>query len=242
MTIKIKKVLLFVTLFALLLSLNVNAQELFSVEVPSEFYTKSESPKKVAEILNIKDSELYNYCAENNVAYFAVNGNNTKQIKITVNENEFSKKIINFANLTDEEILGLTQEIVGIENVVGDIVDLNGQKFLKVEFSSKDSGGEYILTQYITTCQKQNVIISFYTNSNLDSDFTREIFQTITSPMFIQNGLATLKAFSVAIPFVTIAFVLICVALVGSIIIDVIQQKKRAEEDEEDFEESPKNE
>ena len=182
------------------------------------------------------------YCAENNVFYLAVNEDNTKQVKITVNENEFSNGVINLSNLSDDKILRLAEEISGVDNINGDVVNLRGQKFLKIELASNDSGGEYILTQYITACEKKSVIISFYTDSSFDTEYVREIFDSINSPMFIIQESATLKAFSAAIPWVTIAFVLICVALGGSIIIDIKQQKNRQdEEDDEDFEETPDN-
>ena len=236
-----KKIILTLLTFALFLNITVCAEELFSLSLPNEFYTKPNSPKKVSEILGVSESDLNNYCIENNVYYLAVNKKNTKQIKITVNETAFSSSIINLSNLTDDKILGLTSEISGIDNINGDVVNIRGQKFLKVEFSAKDSGGEYILTQYITACDKKSVIISFYTDNSLDTEYASEIMDSISCPMFIAETNATLKAFSAAIPLATIAFILICIGLIGSIIIDLKQQRNALEDEEDEDSEEEHN-
>ena len=227
--------LLTITLF---FNITVNAQTSFSLELPKEFYNQTDSKKEVSNILGVSESDLDKYLTENNVFYLAVNKDNSKQIKITVNENEFSNSVVNLSNLSDDKILSLREEISGIENLNGDVINLKGQKFLKIELSSNDSGGEYILTQYITACDRKSVIISFYTDSSLDTDYILETFESISSPMFIREENATIKAFSAAIPWVTIAFILICVALGGSIIID-IKQQRNADDEEEDYEENP---
>lgn len=237
---KIERIVLTIFTLILFFNISVNAETSFSMELPKDFYTKEDSKEEVSNILGISENDLEKYLTENNVFYLAVNKDNTKQIKITVNENEFSNSVINLSNLSDDKILGLCEEISGIDNVNGEIVNLKGQKFLKIELSSNDSGGEYIITQFITACDRKNVVISFYTAGSLDTEYIFETFDSITYPLFIREENATMKAFSAAIPWVTIAFILICVALGGSIIIDIKQQRNADDdEEEENFEENP---
>ena len=113
-------------------------------------YTAGGDNGKIAAALNIDSEELSSYISENNVEYFAVNKENTVQIKLTVNITEFSSSVSNLSNLSDGNIESLLPEITGIDGIRGEVLDKNGQKFAKIQLSSNDSGGDYSVTEYIT--------------------------------------------------------------------------------------------
>ena len=99
-------------------------------------YTAGGDNGKIAAALNIDSEELSSYISENNVEYFAVNKENTVQIKLTVNITEFSSSVSNLSNLSDGNIESLLPEITGIDGIRGEVLDKNGQKFAKIQLSS----------------------------------------------------------------------------------------------------------
>lgn len=236
MILNIKKIILIA--FVLIFCLNVTAfaQSSISFSLPGGFYSYSEAPKKVAEILKTTENELNSYCLDNSILYLAVDASNNRQIKVTVNDNSFSNSVINISNLTDDKIKSLAKEITGLKDVKGEVVKLDGQKFLKVQLESEDSGGKYILTQYITTASKQNITISFTNGYDTDTDYVEEIFGSVKSPLFSDSTDDSDKTsvMLIVIPIAAIAFLLICIGLGVSVILDI---RKNKEDDEEDSEE-----
>lgn len=150
--------------------------EVYSTETPSE---------KAAETVGMKTDELANYCTENGIVYFAVNSDNTRQIRISVNETPFSQSVVNLSNLSDDKILSLMSDITGNDEIRGDIVAGNGQKFVKTQVSASDSGGGYTVIQYITVAAKRTYVLSFYTESGVDTDYAEELFKTYRSEDFV---------------------------------------------------------
>jgi hypothetical protein len=161
--------------------------------------------------------------------YLAVNSGNTKQIRIRTEITEFSNSIGNISNLSDDNITALISDIVGIEDVNGDIIEKDGQKFIKIQLRSTDSGGEYILTQYFTVASKQNFVLSFYTDINEDTEYIEKTFESYTSPYFnsiTQNNKS--NSMSYIILGAAILFLVICVVVTITIVLDL----KKKNEDE----------
>ena len=234
----IKKLFLIITVLVLSFGITVSAEEPVSLNLPNEFFIHSKNPQKVADIFNMDATSLTDYCVNNNIMFLAVDSKNTKQIRITVSENEFSNKISNISNMSDDKITYLAPDITGIPDVKGEAVNLNGQKFLLVQTKSKDSGGEYILTQYITVAEKQNVVLSFYNSASTDTDYTEEVFKSFTSPMFINNKPeAKINIMLILVPIAFIVFLIACVGLAVSVLLDIKKHKEKYEEMEE-YEES----
>lgn len=225
-----KKLILIFTLITFCFNISVSADDTVSLSVPKEFYVHSENPEKLSEILGMSVDELNSYCESNSIFYLAVNGNNSKQIRVTTGENDFSNGVVNLSNLTDDKIISLAPDIVGIEGIRGDVVKLDGQKFLKVEMKSSDSGGDYILTQYITVAHRQNIVLSFYSSD--DTDYIDSVFESFTSPLFITEKTDNNSMLSIVVPVATVAFLIICVGLALSIIIELKIQKSKAQNDE----------
>ena len=225
-----KKLILIFSLIVFCFNITVSADDTVSLSVPKEFYVYSENPEKLSEILGMTVDELNSYCESNSIFYLAANGDNSKQIRVATGENDFSNGIVNLSNLTDDKIISLAPDIAGIEGIRGDVVSLSGQKFLKLEMKSTDSGGDYILTQYITVAHRQNIVLSFYSRD--DTDYIDLVFESFTSDLFITEKTDNNSLLSIVIPVATVAFLIICVGLALSIIIELKIQKSKAQNDE----------
>lgn len=158
--------------------IKINAGKEFTV------LSSGKNEKELASILGITENELIGYCRENSIEYLAVNRDNTKQIRLSVNQTEFSSAVINFSNLSDENIAAVVPDIVGVSNVKCETADKNGQKFAKVRLSSSDSGGDYTVSQYITAANKKLFILSVCTAADKDADYADEIFEGFDSEDF----------------------------------------------------------
>ncbi len=208
----LKKLLIAVTALAVMLVSVVSA-----LEIGDDFYLYGRDNKKLAAALSMSEAEVTAYCKENSITLLAVNADNTKQIRETTRETEFSKTVNNLAVLSDSEIADLTYQLCGIENVKGRVIEKDAYKYLKIEVKSKDSGGEYILTQYITVRGGKSVVLSFYTSGKKDTSYTEDIFNS----QFI-NTSATKGWLTAALA----VLLLICAALSLMIVRDLKAPKR----------------
>lgn len=196
------------SVFAYGTGIKINAGKEFTV------LSSGKNEKELASILGITENELIGYCRENSIEYLAVNRDNTKQIRLSVNQTEFSSAVINFSNLSDENIAAVVPDIVGVSNVKCETADKNGQKFAKVCMSSSDSGGEYTVCQYITAANKKLFILSVCTAADKDADYADEIFEGFDSGDFnhtksTKNGYNGIIVGAIVILVVVCAFVTI---------------------------------
>ena len=169
----LKKLLISVLIIALMLMTVVSA-----LEIGDDFYLYGRDNQKLCEALSMTDTEIANYCKENYITALAVNKDNTKQIREITRGTEFSKTVKNLAVLKNDEILNLTYQLCGIENAKGKVIEKDAYKYLKIEVKGKDSGGEYILTQYITVKNSKIVTLSFYTSNGKDTSYADKIFNS----------------------------------------------------------------
>ena len=186
----------------------------FSVCAESEddFYVHGEANTYVSEILGLSEDQLNNYVADNNITYLAVNKNNTKQIRKTEISDAFSKKIVSFLALNDNEILELAEELTGFEDINGTVFEKGDKRFLKVSVKTTDSGGEYYLTQYITVANSKKEILSFYTASGESTDYIEEFlnshYQSTKPNTFLKVlsviGIVLFSLFAAVVVFVII--------------------------------------
>lgn len=188
--------------------IKINAGKEFTV------LSSGKNEKELAKILGITEDELIGYCRENSIEYLAVNRDNTKQIRLSVKQTEFSSAVINFSNLSDENIAAVVPDIVGVSNVKCETADKNGQKFAKVRLSSSDSGGDYTVSQYITAANKKLFILSVCTAADKDADYADEIFEGFDSGDFnhtksTKNGYNGIIVGAIVILAVVCAFVTI---------------------------------
>lgn len=206
-----------------------------SIEPEGSFYIYGEQTDKVAETLGMEKSVLKDNLNQNNVLYFAVNADNTKQIKVTSVTTDFSNSVINISGLSNDSITALIPDITGIENAKGEVILKGGQKFVKTQFKTKDSGGEYILTEYFTVANRLNIVLSFYTEVSADTDYIEKTFESFSSPLFI-----TVKEETGYIGYIVlvaaVVFGIACVVIIYTIIRDIKKEKAETDLSEETLE------
>lgn len=149
-----------------------------ALEIGDEFYLYGRDNEKLSEVISMTEAEIGDYCKQNSITLLAVNKDNTRQIRQIKKETEFSKEVKSLSVLSDGEILKLTADLSGFENVKGEIIKKDALKYLKIQVKSKDSGGEYTLIQYITVKDGKTITLSFYTTADESTDYVEKIFNS----------------------------------------------------------------
>ena len=147
---------------------------------------------------------------------------------------EFSKSIINISKLSDGKIRSLLPDIIGIENAEGEIIERDGQKFIKTRFKTKDSGGDFVLTQYITVADKKNIVLSFYTalDQNEDYIYIEKTFDSFSSLYWEKTQENSMSTALILVSTATIVFGIICILTIVTLIIDLVKQRQEATDTE----------
>ena len=178
------------------------------------------------------EAQLEGYCTENGIIYFAANSDNTKQIRISVGESEFSGSVINLSNLSDDKITALMPDITGSREIRGDIVEKEGQKFVKTQISTSDSGGEYTVIQYITVAAKRDYVLSFYTAGSEDTDYTETLFKTYKSDDF-NSKISEKNSYGYIILGAVILLCLVSAYIIFTLIRDIKNEGNKSENNDE---------
>ena len=182
------------------------------ITAPEKFYSyeSGKSSAETAKILGMTDTELESYCAENGIKFMAVNNDNSKQIRLAVAESSFSASIGNLTNLTEDKITALIPDITGAKR--GEIIDKDGQSFIKTAESASDSGGGFTVISYFTVAAKKDYVLSFYTSSGTDTKYAEEVFKSYWSEDFYMQK-------SEKSPFGYVIFAAIVLLAAGSVYI-----------------------
>lgn len=182
------------------------------ITAPEKFYSyeSGKSSAETAKILGMTDTELESYCAENGIKFIAVNNDNSKQIRLAVAESSFSASIGNLTNLTEDKITALIPDITGVKR--GEIIDKDGQSFIKTAESASDSGGGFTVISYFTVAAKKDYVLSFYTSSGTDTKYAEEVFKSYWSEDFYMQK-------SEKSPFEYVIFAAIVLLAAGSVYI-----------------------
>lgn len=227
-----------VLLAALLLALPVYAaDESISISVGTEFteYRPGENGAATAELLHMSETALASYCEENHIIYLAVNGDNSRQIRVSVAETAFSVNVGDLSALDDEKINALLPELSGRADIRGKIEESGGQKFVKTEVSTSDSGGDYTVTQLMTVFGKKEYTLSFYTTGD-STAYTEKIFESFAENF--QKNAPEKKNYRFVI---LAAIVLLCVGA-GYIVFTLVRDIKNERAAEQDSPDGPESE
>lgn len=207
-----------------------------SIKPEGDFYIYGEQTDELAEALGMEKSALQEYLNQNGVVYLAVNKDNTKQIKVTSVTTDFSNSVINISGLSNDSITALIPDITGVEDAKGEVIDKDGQKFVKTQFKTKDSGGEYILTQYFTVANRMSIVLSFSTAATADTDYIEKTFESFSSPLFITAEEENTSPIGFIVLVAAIIFGIACIVIIFTIIRDVRKEKSEAVTQEENEE------
>ena len=224
-----KRFLLLCVILCIALGSTVYASQFFQIKVSDEFLVLGKDDEKLANALGISKAEIKEYCGEN-MLYLAVNKENSKQIRLTVAQNDFTNSVINISNFSNDKISKLVPQITGIDGVRGEIVEKNGQKFIKTEMRSNDSGGEFILTEYITVADKRSFVLSFYTDIGVNRDYIEKTFENYNCDYFYnqsttEEGTKKLDVLGLIVPALTIVFGVVAAVVSVSVIYELRKRK-----------------
>lgn len=180
-----KILLCFLVALLVLGSLFVSAEDYgaFSINLPNgyKYALKSEKKSELADIVGVSENELESYFDKGKLELLAVNGDNTSQIKLSVLEDDFSKKIVSFNNLTDDRILLLANSFFSgsYEDVTENakVIKKQNSKYLKYSERLNDSGGEYTVTQFITVYDGKTYRFSVSYTEKQGNDFGDKVFK-----------------------------------------------------------------
>ena len=228
---QLKRFIIYIALLSVIFSVGVCAESMVSINTNNTFSVFSEDSDVLSKILGMNKSDIKAYCEQNNIVYLAADNDNSRQIRISVYTNDFSNSVINISGLTDDKISALAGDIAGKEGIRGEVVNKNGQKFLKTQLSLNDSGGDYILTQYFTVADRQNMVLSFYNSVNVDMDYIDPIFESYASPLFMNEIPQESKILYYVIP-VAMGVLLIASLILGVSVYKDLKSAKEVEYDE----------
>lgn len=225
---KLKIKVFFAVLLVVMVLVPVNAMANASVKmknIDEEFYifTEVKDKEKVSKIIGESQEELKNYCANNGIVYLAVNDDNSKQIRISRTKSNFSEKIGNLSFLTNDEIKDI---------FMGDIknsskyrfAEKNSQKFIVLENIYSDSGGKFVLTQYITVANENLYTLSFYTAEGVDTGYIENVFSNYGCDSFLNFNSNSNSGYTFLI--VTALLALLALWIVYTIIRDLLRGEK----------------
>lgn len=153
------------------------AEESFTIKPGKEFAVYGEDGE-VPERLGMTEEEIKGYLKDNDIVYLAVDEKNERQIRLSVSETGFSKSVGHLSGLSDEKIRALMPELIGAEQ--GEILKKGEQKFIRQQLRLSDSGGEYLLTRYITVEAQKYYVLTFYTQAGVKTDYIETVFSSFS--------------------------------------------------------------
>ena len=146
---------------------------------PSDNFTfakQGDDLTQIAKKLNMTTDDLNKYFSDNKLIYLAVSDDVKSQIKISVTEDEFSKKVNDISLLDDNALNNFAKSLSSDSSIVTN----NDRKFVLVNDTHKDSGGIYTVTQYITICDGKTFYFIGYNDGKDISKEITSVFKTFT--------------------------------------------------------------
>ncbi len=233
-----KRFLLLALSLCCVFNITVNASNYFSVKTDDEFLVYGKDDEKLASVLGVSVTELKEECGEN-VIFLAANKDNSKQIRLTVAQNDFTNSVVNISSFSNDKISQLVPQITEIDDLRGEIVNKNGQKFIKTELRTSDSGGEFILTEYITVADRRSFVLSFYTDLNVNRDYIKKTFEGYNCDYFVNEKVEN-EGENISekiVPALTIVFGIVTVVIGSTVVFDLVMKKRLKVEEETEKEE-----
>lgn len=196
---------------------------------PSDNFTfakQGDDLTQIAKKLNMTTDDLNKYFSDNKLIYLAVSDDVKSQIKISVTEDEFSKKV-NDISLLDDNVLNNFAKSLSSDS---SIVTNNDRKFVLVNDTHKDSGGIYTVTQYITICDGKTFYFIGYNDGKDISKEITSVFKTFTLNQQQSNS-ADNNVFSIVIIIGIVVFSMVAIIMVIGIIRLKIKDYKESKDE-----------
>ena len=210
-------------------NMNVSALGYEYSITPSDNFTfakQGDDLTKIAKKLNMTTDDLNKYFSDNKLIYLAVSDDVKSQIKISVTEDEFSKKVNDISLLDDNALNNFAKSLSSDSSIVTN----NDRKFVLVNDTHKDSGGIYTVTQYITICDGKTFYFIGYNDGKDISKEMTSVFKTFTLNQQ-QSGSADNNVFSIVIIIGIVVFGLVAIIMVIGIIRLKIKDYKESKDE-----------
>ena len=235
---KLKKLLVSL-LIIILISVNASAlsieEHYLDLEIGDEYtvLTPDNLKKNQDFIKSLGHSltSMQTFFKDNGVLLFAANEDNSKQIKLTYNQTDFSRQIGSLRTLSDEKIEEISGRILGEE--VKDKYSLfepedHNMKMYCVASKGLDNGGIYTTMQYFTIINGGIYNLS-YSESSADAKAVSETAQELVLKLQIvdKDTAPTAKDFGDTVTLILIAvLILAAVAVAVYIIVTFVKDAK----------------
>ena len=196
---------------------------------PSDNFTfakQGDDLTKIAKKLNMTTDDLNKYFSDNKLIYLAVSDDVKSQIKISVTEDEFSKKVNDISLLDDNALNNFAKSLSSDSSIVTN----NDRKFVLVNDTHKDSGGIYTVTQYITICDGKTFYFIGYNDGKDISKEISSVFKTFTLNQQ-QSDSADNNVFSIVIIIGIVVFGMVAIIMVIGIIRLKIKDYKESKDE-----------
>ena len=196
---------------------------------PSDNFTfakQGDDLTQIAKKLNMTTDDLNKYFSDNKLIYLAVSDDVKSQIKISVTEDEFSKKVNDISILDDNVLNNFAKSLSSDSSIVTN----NDRKFVLVNDTHKDSGGIYTVTQYITICDGKTFYFIGYNDGKDISKEITSVFKTFTLNQQ-QSDSADNNVFSIVIIIGIVVFSMVAIIMVIGIIRLKIKDYKESKDE-----------
>lgn len=223
------RILTVIIVLLTILNMNVSALGYEYSITPSDNFTfakQGDDLTKIAKKLNMTTDDLNKYFSDNKLIYLAVSDDVKSQIKISVTEDEFSKKVNDISLLDDNALNNFAKSLSSDSSIVTN----NDRKFVLVNDTHKDSGGIYTVTQYITICDGKTFYFIGYNDGKDISKEITSVFKTFTLNQQ-QSGSADNNVFSIVIIIGIVVFGLVAIIMVIGIIRLKIKDYKESKDE-----------
>lgn len=223
------RILTVIIVLLTILNMNVSALGYEYSITPSDNFTfakQGDDLTKIAKKLNMTTDDLNKYFSDNKLIYLAVSDDVKSQIKISVTEDEFSKKVNDISLLDDNALNNFAKSLSSDSSIVTN----NDRKFVLVNDTHKDSGGIYTVTQYITICDGKTFYFIGYNDGKDISKEISSVFKTFTLNQQ-QSGSADNNVFSIVIIIGIVVFGLVAIIMVIGIIRLKIKDYKESKDE-----------
>lgn len=223
------RILTVIIVLLTILNMNVSALGYEYSITPSDNFTfakQGDDLTKIAKKLNMTTDDLNKYFSDNKLIYLAVSDDVKSQIKISVTEDEFSKKVNDISLLDDNALNNFAKSLSSDSSIVTN----NDRKFVLVNDTHKDSGGIYTVTQYITICDGKTFYFIGYNDGKDISKEISSVFKTFTLNQQ-QSGSADNNVFSIVIIIGIVVFGMVAIIMVIGIIRLKIKDYKESKDE-----------
>lgn len=208
------RILIAIIVLMSLFSLTVNAANYeYSISLDDTFISAKHNDDltQITKKLNTTPETLSKHFEQNGIIYLAISEDTKSQINISVDTNDFSKKVSDISMLDDNAVSEFAKSFNVSEEA---IVVNNDRKFVSIKSTDEYSDGIYTTTSYVTICDNK---IFYFTGYNIGEDTSPQITAAFDTFELNKTSVSTL-GLNLSITIVIAGIILFCIVSVAMII------------------------